>query len=220
MVVRRQFIHAGVPGFDLAALLTRALVDYPEPPPTEGSPTNFGRSGLVEPRWGCRLYTYEAQQELLGLYHAAVLEAAPEGTAEEFTMERLEEEYAIGCIAWYEIQVGAGVTVLADPKLEAEKVEFFRHVMARNKIIVTATGATKLVQRLAAEAEAPQPVEGPAACKGCGHVFCGEATADDEADDDPDPCGMAVEGPEGRKRLCCQCFARGRGDSGHGWWAG
>ena len=49
----------------------------------------------------------------------------------------------------YEIQVGAVVRVLADQMATREQKEFFRHVLARHKIILAATGATKLLNKVA-----------------------------------------------------------------------
>jgi hypothetical protein len=106
---------------DLAALLTRALVDYPlAVPDAEGY---GGETASASEEFGVHLYTRRAHEELLQLFHREVLASAPPGSnaPSEFTMERLREEYAIGCIAWYEIQVGAGVTVLADPSLVSER---------------------------------------------------------------------------------------------------
>ena len=68
---------------------------------TDGMRPEWGTVGEVEEPWGCRLYTKDAQEELLDLYYRAILQAAPTGIEAEFTRERLEEEYAIGCIAWY-----------------------------------------------------------------------------------------------------------------------
>ena len=72
-------------------------------------------------------------------------------------MERLREEFTIGVIVWYEIQVGAGVTVLADPNLGPEKVEFFRHVMARNKLMVEVLRADKFLHRLSEQEPSSVP---------------------------------------------------------------
>ena len=66
---------------------------------TDGMRPEWGTVGEVEEPWGCRLYTKDAQEELLDLYYRAILQAAPTGIEAEFTRERLEEEYAIGCIA-------------------------------------------------------------------------------------------------------------------------
>lgn len=49
----------------------------------------------------------------------------------------------------YEVQVGAAVRVLADPMATREQKEFFRHVLARYKIILAATGATKKLKKMA-----------------------------------------------------------------------
>ena len=72
-----------------------------------------------------------------------------------FTLQRLREEYTIGCIAWYEIQVGAGVAVLGADGIEPEKVEFFRHVMARNKLMMRCLDADKIVAALEAGTYVP-----------------------------------------------------------------
>ena len=109
------------------------------------------------PDFGIHLYTREAQEELLGLFHRAVLDSAPPAAAEVFTMERLREEFTIGVIVWYEIQVGAGVTVLSDPNLGPEKVEFFRHVMARNKLMVEVLRADKFLHRLSEQEPSSVP---------------------------------------------------------------
>ena len=50
----------------------------------------------------------------------------------------------------YEIHVGAAVRVLADPMAPREQKEFFRHVLARHKIILAATGAPKMLKKMAA----------------------------------------------------------------------
>ena len=70
-------------------------------PRTDGTAPEWGTVGEVEEPWGCRLYTKEAQQEVLDLYYRAIVQAAPTGIEQEFTRERLEEEYTIGCIVWY-----------------------------------------------------------------------------------------------------------------------
>ena len=116
---------------------------------TDGTHPEWGTVGEVEEPWGCRLYTKDAQEELLDLYYNAILQAAPTGIEAEFTRERLGEEYAIGCIAWYEIQIAAVMRVLADPMAPREQKEFFRHVLARHKIILTATGAPKMLMKMA-----------------------------------------------------------------------
>jgi hypothetical protein len=73
-----QCCHTSVPGMDLAALLTKVLVDYPSPDPEGRYYSN--RSKAAD--YGVHLYTKEAQEDLLNLFHAEVLACAPPGAAE------------------------------------------------------------------------------------------------------------------------------------------
>lgn len=68
---------------------------------TDGTRPEWGTVGPIEEPWGCRLYTKEAQEELLDLYYRTIVETAPDGIDAEFTRERLGEEYTIGCVVWY-----------------------------------------------------------------------------------------------------------------------
>ena len=51
------------------------------------------------------LYNKQAQEELLELYYTTIVSASSEA-ATELTRERLREEFTVGCLMWYEIQVG------------------------------------------------------------------------------------------------------------------
>jgi hypothetical protein len=49
----------------------------------------------------------------------------------------------------YEIHVGGVLRVLSDPMASREQKEYFRHVLARHKILLAATGATKMLRKMA-----------------------------------------------------------------------
>ena len=60
------------------------------------------------------------------------------------------------CLSWfhwvylrYEIHVGGVLRVLSDPMASREQKEYFRHVLARHKILLAATGATKMLRKMA-----------------------------------------------------------------------